>query len=149
MKNLLLFSLFSICVLQVNSQYAYLTKAGTLAFYSSFLENKNDETTLGLQPGVEGGKMSAAIFKNQEYCRAEVERFEFEVSFKVVSATVYFSGANFRNIEIAKITGSSLKPIKPQMERCIPGTMVVFDDIKVIGPDNKLRTIPGTSYLLF
>ena len=100
------------------------------------------------QPG-QDGKMSAIAFKSQDYCRAEpIENFEFEVQFKVVSAKVYFSGANFRNVETGEINSNSLKPVKKLMDRCIPGTVVTFDDVKVIGPDKKIRTIRGLSLLL-
>ena len=93
--------------------------------------------------------MSATIFKNQEYCRVELKDFEFDVKFSVVSATVYFSGANFRGVEKGVINSSSLKPLSALMSRCIPGSMVVFDDVKVKGPDNEIRSIPGVAYRLF
>lgn len=106
--------------------------------------------TLNAQGQQEPGKMRSIVFKSQDYCRAEMPPdFEFDVQFKVVSATVYFSGANFPNVEKGTISSNQLKPIKPLMERCIPGTMVVFDDVKVIGPDKKIRTIPGLSLLLY
>ena len=99
------------------------------------------------EPGV--GRMRSIVFKNQEYCRAEAPDFEFEVGFKVVSATVYFTGANFKTVEKGTITSNSLKPVKPLMERCIPGTIVIFDDVKVIGPDKEVRTIPGITLQLY
>ena len=93
--------------------------------------------------------MSAAVFKAQEFCRAELKDFEFDIHYSVVSAVVYFYGANFKNAEKAAITSSSLKPIKTLMDRCIPGSIVIFDEVKVIGPDNKLRTIQGLSIVLY
>ncbi|MGC4103440.1 GldM family protein [Ferruginibacter sp.] len=95
------------------------------------------------------GKMACIKFKSQEFCRAELEDFEFDVHFTVVSATVYFSGANFKNTEKGTISGSSLKPIRSLMDRCQPGTRVIFDDVKVKGPDNTIRTIDGLNLLLF
>jgi hypothetical protein len=67
----------------------------------------------------------------------------------VVSATVYFSGANFIHAEKGFITSNSLKPIKHLMARCAPGSIVVFDEIKVKGPDNSISTIQGLSLSLF
>ena len=93
--------------------------------------------------------MSAAAFKNQEYCRVELKDFEFEVQFNIVSAKVYFSGANFRGVETGAITSSSLKPVKDLKARCTIGSIVTFDEVKVIGPDNKIRTIPGATYILY
>jgi len=95
------------------------------------------------------GKMACIAFKAQDYCRAELEDFDFDAHFIVVSATVYFSGANFKDVEKGFITSNSLKSIKPLMNRCLPGTRVVFDDIKVKGPDNSIRTIQGINLLLF
>lgn len=115
---------------------------------SSFGDNHFQ--TLNIQgPSQEGStKMRAAVFKSQEYCRAELKDFEFDVQYKVVSAVVYFSGANFKNAEKGTISGNSLQPVKQQMNRCGPGTIVIFDEVKVVGPDNMVRTIPGISLIL-
>ena len=40
-------------------------------------------------------RMPSVEFKSQQYCRAELENFDFDLRFNIVSATVYFSGANF------------------------------------------------------
>ena len=42
-----------------------------------------------------GGRVQSVVFKNQQFCRADLENFDFDARFNVVSATVYFSGANF------------------------------------------------------
>lgn len=111
---------------------------------------KKEMTTLGFQDKDEPGKMRSIVFKSQEYCRAEIPyEFEYDVRFNVVSATVYFTGANFTGIEKGTINSNSLKPIRHLMERCIPGTRVVFDNVKVVGPDKKIRTIPGINLQLY
>ena len=150
MKYFLLSSILSICILNVDDQLASIQKnTGSSAVYSEEMNNPDQRRlTFGDQPGP--GKMSAAEFKYQEYCRAELENFEFDAKFSIISATVYFSGANFKNgVEKGMITSSSLKPIEALKARCIPGTMVVFDDIKVVGPDKEVRTIQGLSLLLY
>lgn len=111
--------------------------------------SKRDPAVINFQDQPADGKMSSVVFKNQEYCRAELPNFEFDVHFTVVSATVYFTGANFHGVEKGAITGSSLKPIKTLMQRSIPGSIVTFDDVKVKGPDDKVRTIPGVSLVLY
>ncbi|MBK8495296.1 MAG: hypothetical protein IPL50_09890 [Chitinophagaceae bacterium] len=88
------------------------------------------------------------MFSGQDFCRAEVKDFEWEVPFRIVSATIYFSGTNFKNVETGYISSSSLKPIKNLMDRCAPGTMVVFDNVKVKGPDEQVRSVPGPSFRL-
>ena len=95
------------------------------------------------------GKMRSVVFKSQEYCRVELKDFEFDIHFSVVSATVYFTGANFKGVEKGFIVSNSLKPIKNLIDRCQPGSIVVFDDVKVKGPDNEIRTIDGVTYQLF
>lgn len=104
--------------------------------------------TLNFQEKDEPGKMLATVFRAQQYCRAEVEDFVFDAPFKVVSATVYFSGANFRNVETGFINSNSLAPVKKLMERCGPGSIVIFDDVKVEGPDKQVRSIRGLSLRL-
>jgi hypothetical protein len=93
-------------------------------------------------------KMQAAVFKAQGFCRVELKDFEFDAAFKIVSVTVYFSGAGFKNVERGTLNSTSLQPIKPLMNRCTPGSVVIFDEVKVLGPDNLLRTIRGLSLLL-
>lgn len=140
MKALILFSLLGIPAMEAN------IKPGSAAIKES---DSPRSLLLNSQPDDSWGRMSATIFKNQEYCRVELKDFEFDVKFSVVSATVYFSGANFRGVEKGVINSSSLKPLSALMSRCIPGSMVVFDDVKVKGPDNEIRTIPGVAYRLF
>ena len=97
----------------------------------------------------QSGRISAVEFKNQNYCRAELEDFDFDAKFSVVSATVYFTGANFPTTKIGYIYSSDLKTIKELKEKCTVGSIVIFDDIKVLGPDNLTRTIQGVTYKLY
>lgn len=144
MKHVLLLSFLSMGILSVNSHSGHVKNNFIETGYLSF-----GSTNTGTQPDPGPEKMLAVEFKNQEFCRAELKDFEFEgVKYSVVSATVYFSGANFRNVETGYITSSSLKPIKNLMARCAPGSMVVFENIKVMGPDKLVRPIAGVSYLL-
>lgn len=140
MKALILLSLLSIPALESNVKSGMVVSSETASSKTVLLNGQPDDSF---------GRMSATIFKNQEYCRVELKDFEFDVKFSVVSATVYFSGANFRGVEKGVINSSSLKPLSALMSRCIPGSMVVFDDVKVKGPDNEIRSIPGVAYRLF
>ena len=135
-----------------------LAAVGAAFILSSFISNttKSDAKSekykmvnpvnIGTQ---EKTKMPAAVFKAQDYCRIEMKDFDFDVQFKVVSATVYFTGTNFKNVEKGSINSTSLKPIKDQMQRCAPGSIVIFDEVKVLGPDNAIRPINGISLLLY
>jgi hypothetical protein len=100
-------------------------------------------------PGQAGNeKMLATVFRAQDFCYIELKDFEWEVEFNLVSATVYFSGANFSRVEKGVINSKSLRPIKKYMDRCVPGTMVIFDNVQVIGPDKTVRSIRGMSLVL-
>ncbi|HUZ58211.1 MAG TPA: gliding motility protein GldM [Hanamia sp.] len=96
-----------------------------------------------------GGRIQSVIFKNQNFVRADLENFDFDAHFNIVSATIYFSGANFSNVQSAEIHGGSLEGIKSLLQRCIPGTSVTFDNVKVQGPDGKVRNITGPGFILF
>lgn len=95
------------------------------------------------------GKMRSIVFKSQDYCRVELKDFDFDVKFSVVSATVYFTGANFKGIEKGFITSNSLRPVRSLMDRCQPGSIVIFDDVKVKGPGDEIRPIDGVTYKLY
>ena len=145
MKLLFLLPLLSIGTLQVNNHSAGNEKKSH-NLYS--IKSKNEGFNIGTQTQDGSTKMSAAVFKAQDFCRAELKDFEFDIHYSIVSAVVYFSGTNFSTIVKANITSSSLKPIKSQMERCVPGSIVIFDEVKVMGPDNKIRIIQGVSLVL-
>ena len=93
-------------------------------------------------------RMPSVTFKSQQYCRAELENFDFDTKYSVVSATVYFSGANFPNVATGQINGNSLAPVANLIQRCGPGSVVTFDNVKVTGPDGQ-RTIEGKSIALY
>ena len=141
MKTALILSLLSIGALQPNNKLNHSQKP-----VSAITDNAN-----GKELQLNGGncKMSVVEFKAQDYCRAELANFEYDVHFSIVSATVYFSGTNFSHVETGTIKSSSLAPIKNLMNRCAPGSIVVFDDVKVVGPDKEVRTIAGKTLILF
>jgi hypothetical protein len=95
-----------------------------------------------------GGRIQSVVFKNQNFARADLENFDFDARFNIVSATIYFSGANFANVQSADIHSGSLDGVKAQLQKCIPGTSVTFDNVKVQGPDGVVRSIPGPGFIL-
>ena len=102
--------------------------------------------------GPGGTRMSSQTFKGQQFCRAELENFEFDAHFTVESATVYFSGAGFSSgggVQSANITGASLAPLASFISRCQPGSAITFDNVKVKGPDGKTRSIQGVGIVLY
>lgn len=96
-----------------------------------------------------GGRIQSVVFKNQNFARADLEGFDFDAHFNIVSAMIYFSGANFGTVQSAEIHGGSLEGVKGQLAKCIPGTSVTFDNVKVQGPDGVIRSIPGPGFILY
>jgi gliding motility-associated protein GldM len=80
-------------------------------------------------------RVPAVEFKNQQYCRADLLNFDFDLRYSVVSATVYFGGAGFPSSAIGNITNGSLDGVKALMAKCGPGSNIAFTNIKVSGPD--------------
>lgn len=93
-------------------------------------------------------RMASVAFKGQQFCRAELENFDFDTKYSVTGATVYFSGANFPNVATAAINSNSLGSIANLMQRCGPGSVVTFDNVRVNGPDGS-RVIEGKSIALY
>ncbi len=97
----------------------------------------------------DGGRVQSVVFKNQNFARAELKGFDFEYHYSLVSATVYFSGANFPSTQSATISGASLAGIQSQLAKCIPGTSVTFDNVRVQGPGGPVISIPGPGFILY
>lgn len=93
-------------------------------------------------------RMTAVEFKNQQYCRADLEAFDFDLKFSIVSATVFFGGANFSSPVGSSITGNSLASIASLIQRCGPGSSINFGSIKVSGPDG-IRSIDDVTFQLY
>ena len=95
-----------------------------------------------------GGKMQAVIFRNQQFVRADLENFDFLAKFNVVGATIYFNNPGDRGVKQVTLTSGSLAPAAEYMKSLVPGSSVIFDNIRVVGPDGQPRTIqnpPGFS----
>lgn len=142
-----LFLTLSISILPLTS-FTNITKDSPTLASIEIATCSTKTNTLNLQPEPSSHKITAVAFRAQDFCRIELKDFEFDVNFELVSATVYFSGANFRTVETGTINSKNLKPIKKYMDRCVPGSIVIFDNVKVIGPDNMLRTIASATYML-
>jgi gliding motility-associated protein GldM len=107
---------------------------------------------IGMVGPSKGGKIQSNIFKAQDFLRAELLNFDFDTRFKVTGATVYFAGAGFANsgsIQTGTITSGSLAPVKSKIDLCKPGSTITFDELKVVGPDGRTRTIPPVSFVLY
>ena len=94
-------------------------------------------------------RIATVAFKNQQFCRAEPqEGFDFDLKFNVIGATVYFSGAGFPSTQSGQISSNSLAPVSGLLAKCVPGSVVTFENVRVQGPDGP-RSIDGRSFALF
>jgi gliding motility-associated protein GldM len=93
-------------------------------------------------------RMPVVAFKAQDFCRADLEAFDFDLTFNIVSADVTFGGAGFPTPQSGRISSNSLGSIKALMSKCLPGSAVSFDNVKVSGPDGN-RTIEGKTIALY
>jgi len=93
-------------------------------------------------------RVPAVEFKNQQFCRADLLGFDFDLRYSVVSATVFFGGTGFPNPVQGTISGNSLAGIQALMQRCGPGSSIAFTGIKVSGPDG-VRSIDEASISLY
>ncbi len=129
-----------------NASINFIENERTTVFNFRVKEIPNPVFKIG---GKGGARMAVDEFKKQKYCIASLENFDFDARFSVVSATVYFSGTNFNTTESASIKGNSLNEISKFMERCAAGSTIIFDEVKVLGPDGKQRIIPGIGIILY
>ena len=93
-----------------------------------------------------GGKMQAVVFRAQQYVSAVLENFDFAANYSVKGAKVYFNIPGNRNVTSVDLSSGSLAPAAQYMSQCVPGTIVTFDNIKVVGPDGESRTIQNPPY---
>ncbi|RFM26594.1 type IX secretion system motor protein PorM/GldM [Deminuibacter soli] len=95
-----------------------------------------------------GGRVPTNNLKAQQGVRAELENFVFEgVSFNVTSFVVYATGAGFGNPGIAQNAGAYFgADAKRIMSKLQPGSTLVIDEIKAVGPDGRTRTLPTLAF---
>ena len=91
--------------------------------------------------------MSAAQFKAYECFQARFQ--DTTIKLTIYSCTVYFGGANFETVASATVVGSSLAPIKALIDKCMPGTSISFDNVKVNTKNDGVRVIEGGTILLY
>ena len=99
-----------------------------------------------------GGRMPANVFKAQQGVRADLKDFVFEgVNFTVTSFTFYATGAGFQESPGVRpgIQGNSFGPVQDLINRCRPGTTVVLDEIKAVGPGGNTRKLPTIAFNLY
>lgn len=96
-----------------------------------------------------GGAISAAELKAIGAVIARLEDSEFEAPFKVVSYRIGASGGPISVYAEATNQGNRWSGAAADLiSRTGPGTRVYFEDINVVGPDGKQRTIGAMNFTL-
>jgi gliding motility-associated protein GldM len=90
-----------------------------------------------------GGPMSAAQFRAMGGVRAVLEDSEFDAAFVVLGYRMGFSGKGFPDYQGGAVGGAQWSSQSSSISKCIPGSIVYIEEIKVKGPDGKERTLPG------
>jgi gliding motility-associated protein GldM len=99
-----------------------------------------------------GGRIPSNVFKAQIGIRADLKDFVFEgVKYDVVGYTFFATGAGFTEAAGVKpgVRGNSFEPVQDLLNRCRPGTTVVLDEIKAVGPDGTTRKLPTIAFNLY
>ncbi|MEI6184494.1 MAG: gliding motility protein GldM [Bacteroidota bacterium] len=99
----------------------------------------------------EGGREPANKIKAQQGVRAELKDFVFEgVEFNVVSFTLIANGGSFTNLQFAPNVGAAFNAdCKRILDKCSPGTSLIIDEIKAVGPGGDTRKLPPIVFNLY
>jgi len=96
-----------------------------------------------------GGAISAAEFKAIGGLIAKLENSEFESPFKVVSYKVGGIGGSIPQYQEAPNEGNRWTGRAASIiEKASPGSMIIFDGIRVIGRDGRTRELPQMAFQL-
>jgi len=99
--------------------------------------------------GSSSGSMSAANFKAQGGLIAKLKDSDFDAPFKVVSYVIGAKGGDISTYQQHKVEGPRWSgDAETLVRRAGPGTSIFFDEIRVQGPDGKIRAIPGIFFNL-
>ncbi|TAD83633.1 MAG: gliding motility protein GldM [Bacteroidetes bacterium] len=104
----------------------------------------NPITLVGDKPG---GRMPAAAFRVMGGVRAVLKDSDFDAQFLVVSYTLAGNGNGFSQYTAVPINGATWGS-NAVISQCKPGSTIYIDDIKVKGPDGRIRQLPPMAFQL-
>jgi hypothetical protein len=97
-----------------------------------------------------GEKIACVAFKSQTHVRCIIENFNYDVSdLKITGYIAYFTGAAFDEPSFRVVQGNSFAPVADLINRCVPGSIVLIDDVIVEMPDGSTRNIGGVVFNLY
>lgn len=135
----------------------------TIIFDNVIVQTRSGKLMRALMPAITIGKFARTLdlsgpvfqFGSIKADRAESGRFKRQKKlyvsngYEFVSAKLYFTGAGFPEVNEIFLSGPSLAPAYPMLQKCQPGSVVIFDNVKIKTPKDGIRTILGNSYALF
>lgn len=102
--------------------------------------------------GKVGGGMRSNEFKAQSGILADLENFEFDVRYRVVSYKFGIvskrTGEPFTTGDINSAYFNANADVDRMIQNARPGDRVFFDDIKALGPDGRVRQLNSITLLL-
>jgi gliding motility-associated protein GldM len=90
----------------------------------------------------ESGDIPANYFRSQAGVRALVKNFFYETQFNVTGFRITGDGEGFPDgIEEKLNTGAAWKEGQSIINKCRPGSYIVIDNIRAVGPDGRSRKL--------
>jgi gliding motility-associated protein GldM len=123
---------------------------GKVSSFTFRVKNVPDPTPMVGQSS--GGRIQASVFKAQQGIRADLKDFVFEgVTFTVTGYTLFCTGAGFQEAPGVRpgVSGNSFGAVQDLLQKCRPGTTVVIDEIKAVGPGGNTRRLPTMAFNLY
>ena len=113
---------------------------------------KNVPNPIAMIGQLEGGRAAANVIKSQQGVRADLRDFVFEgVKFDIVGFTVYATGAGFADQPgISPNSGAYFNAdSKRVLDKLRPGSTLVIDEIRAVGPGGGTRKLQPLVFNLF
>ncbi len=96
--------------------------------------------------GLPGGRINAGVWKAQQGVVADLENFDFDAKFEVLSFNMFYQ-PKLQDPGIASATGPYFSAAqKAFIAKAKPGDIFYIEEIKVKGPDGLSRKIPGVAF---
>lgn len=123
----------------------YLFKVKRIPDPNDDISYKNGEYKIEPELGIDGVRkvrMPAEQIK-------KAKKLTAGTGYEVSSAIVYFSGEGFKNVSSASLSGDDLTKLNELINKCVSGSVITFDNVKVKGDNGYYSTIDGLSISLY
>jgi gliding motility-associated protein GldM len=96
--------------------------------------------------GMPGGRINSAVWKAQKGVVADLENFDFDAKFEVLSFNMFYQ-PKLQDPGIASANGPYFSAAMLDfIKKAKPGDIFYIEEIKVKGPDGLSRKIPGIAF---